>query len=539
MGSETTLGLDLAPLFFKLFVDVFLKSIALLILVGLVVKLLRNRPATFHYYLLIFSMIGLLVLPVLSVTTPLWQIPLLNESLVGGAVVFQDGVSYLASDRSLNEAEPSGPEGIKGDQKEKPATPGERTAPAKENINNQDEINSFRVLSAREPGSWLAWIMWVWVTGVLFCIGWLLVNWIGLWLIQRESEQLVGNYWDEVLVGIREVLGTKRQVRLFKSTRIGMAISFGVFHPTVILPEGATKWPEEQTRMVLLHELVHVRRWDVLVDILARLTLAIHWFNPLVWLALRQLQIERERACDNVVLNSGIKPSDYAEQLITTAAELGAFHKPWWQKAAASEGSSLKDRLLCILDPNIKRGTDHLRSSLATGLVAALVVISLSAGTIWVETPLRAKTEGDLLSGEGIPVGLEDKTISTKENEEMTHKRRTVLKSWTIDELVEFVEQDGYPVAFRVELGSLPDSRAGEVAYRIFKVMKKHSRRSFRKRKMEETIKLVQGADNSRTLLVDLSGVPLKKIRKLRGEIFGIVRSEEIILRSMIQRNPD
>ena len=155
----------------------------------------------------------------------------------------------------------------------------------------------------------------------------------------------------------------------------------------MILPATVRGWSDQRLRLVLLHELAHIKRRDSLVEILACITLVLYWFNPLVWLTVRQMRVERERACDNAVLNAGAKPSNYATQLMEVAADLGAFRRPLWQTAAISEGSGLKDRLLCILDPKLKRMP--MRPWMV-GLICALtaaVLLPLSGFTAWCDRP--------------------------------------------------------------------------------------------------------------------------------------------------------
>ena len=75
------------------------------------------------------------------------------------------------------------------------------------------------------------------------------------------------------------------------------------------MPEDANRWPLERLRIVLLHELAHVKRRDCLTHVVAQLACALHWFNPLAWIAARHIRTERERACDDLVLACGTRGS--------------------------------------------------------------------------------------------------------------------------------------------------------------------------------------------------------------------------------------
>src|SRR4029079_9712727 len=98
-----------------------------------------------------------------------------------------------------------------------------------------------------------------------------------------------------------------------------MPSTWGIFNPTVLLPGDADTWDEERRRVVLLHELAHVRRKDSLMQIIAQVCCAVYWFHPAVWYTSRKLQSERELACDEHVLALGMNACDYAAHLLEIA----------------------------------------------------------------------------------------------------------------------------------------------------------------------------------------------------------------------------
>lgn len=101
-------------------------------------------------------------------------------------------------------------------------------------------------------------------------------------------------------------LGTIRGVRALESASATVPMTWGTRRPVVLLPEAARHWPGERLRAVILHELVHVRRHDLLAQIAAQAACCVYWFHPLAWLAARSLRKERERACDDAVLSGEI-----------------------------------------------------------------------------------------------------------------------------------------------------------------------------------------------------------------------------------------
>ncbi len=242
------------------------------------------------------------------------------------------------------------------------------------------------------PGPrWPVWILLGWLAGAVGCLLWVLSGEVGLRWILRKAAPLHGERRQTVLKDVCEELNVGSQVQLFRCSRINTAVIRGIFHPRVILPATVKGWSDQRLRLVLLHELAHIRRRDSLVEILACITLVLYWFNPLVWLTVRQMRVERERACDNAVLNAGAKPSSYATQLMAVAADLGAFRRPLWQTAAISEGSGLKDRLLCILDPKIKRMPIRPWTAGLVCALAAAVLFPLSGFTAWCDRPCDPK----------------------------------------------------------------------------------------------------------------------------------------------------
>jgi beta-lactamase regulating signal transducer with metallopeptidase domain len=90
----------------------------------------------------------------------------------------------------------------------------------------------------------------------------------------------------------------------------------GLGRPVVLVPEAGTTWSAARKRVVLLHELSHVKRHDCASQLVAHVACAVYWFNPLVWCAARALRVERERVCDEAVVRDGTPASSYADHLL-------------------------------------------------------------------------------------------------------------------------------------------------------------------------------------------------------------------------------
>jgi beta-lactamase regulating signal transducer with metallopeptidase domain len=99
------------------------------------------------------------------------------------------------------------------------------------------------------------------------------------------------------------LLGLRGEIRVIRTEGQGSPAVFGLRRPCLLLPgEVLESLRETELRLVILHELVHVRRRDVLFNWAAILAQSIHWFNPLAWLAVRRWRAERELVCDAEVM---------------------------------------------------------------------------------------------------------------------------------------------------------------------------------------------------------------------------------------------
>ena len=112
----------------------------------------------------------------------------------------------------------------------------------------------------------------------------------------------------------RDPVGIKRGIRLVVTSRpIGPA-AFGLFQPSILLPQSIlSAMPIEQIELVLARGAIHIRRGDVLAGKMQVMAQLIWWFNPVVWWANQQASRERERCCDEEVISGvGCKPALYA-----------------------------------------------------------------------------------------------------------------------------------------------------------------------------------------------------------------------------------
>lgn len=121
----------------------------------------------------------------------------------------------------------------------------------------------------------------------------------------------------------------------------------GMFRPVIAVPQGLSEQlTTAELEAVLTHELAHARRRDNLASAFVHCLVCIFWFHPLLWFVEKQLIAERERACDEMVIDSGVVPGTYVAGLIKVCK----FHL-FGEVAGVSavNGSDLRTRLDQIL----------------------------------------------------------------------------------------------------------------------------------------------------------------------------------------------
>ena len=195
--------------------------------------------------------------------------------------------------------------------------------------------------------------------------------------IVRQAKPLDSIDWRTPLFEVADRLGLDEAPRLLRSEDAKMPFACGVFEPTIVLPAECDGWTHDRRTAVLLHELAHVRRHDLIGHTLGRLACALYWFHPLVWTAAKNLRAESERACDDLALACGTRATDYAEHLLEIVTSVRGDATPSVALAMARR-KEFEGRMLAILDPELRHSTPSRLQS--AGLIGALAVMSLVVG---------------------------------------------------------------------------------------------------------------------------------------------------------------
>ena len=191
----------------------------------------------------------------------------------------------------------------------------------------------------------------VWALGALWFLARTTLSILALARLRRHAAPVTDPGWVRTL----EVIASGRpRVALLMSDDVDVPVTWGILRPIILLPREADEWSPSRRELVLRHELAHVDRHDVMSQLIARLVRALHWPNPLAWMAEQGVRRECEQACDDTVLSAGVRPTRYAEELLEIACELSPRSIASLAPGLASR-PSLELRLRALLDTRSTR----------------------------------------------------------------------------------------------------------------------------------------------------------------------------------------
>jgi beta-lactamase regulating signal transducer with metallopeptidase domain len=297
-------------------------------------RLLRRAPASLRTTVLASALAAVLVLPILEAVVPAWH---------SGAI--PAARAEVVEPPALPIAEAAGP-----------ATPHAASGA-------RGPVESFAVpLRAIVGALWAAGI-----AAMLLRVG------VGALRARRIARRgvIAHRAGPHVAEAWRVLGGRGDPPRVVVSGEVDAPIVVGAIAPTVVVPHAALAWSPERWRVVLLHELAHVRRRDGIANLAAQLACSLHWIDPLAWIAARRLRDERELAADDAVLRGGARASSYAEHLVAIAT--GAAHGPPAGALAMAEPMRFEARIAALLDGDRSRGPAGARRAAAVAGAVALV----------------------------------------------------------------------------------------------------------------------------------------------------------------------
>jgi TonB family protein len=206
------------------------------------------------------------------------------------------------------------------------------------------------------------------------------------WLGARASD--AGESWQRPANAIRKRLGVRYPIRIAITQHPAMLVTWGAIRPVILLPRDAAAWPPDRIELVLAHEIAHLIRRDWLIQFAAEGLRAVYWFNPLFWIACSWLRRESEYACDDIVLDLGIRRTSYASHLVDLARTFSVYGRTWLPAPSIARPSTLERRVRAMLNTHIdRRPVSRLRR-----FAVALLLLGIAV-------PIAAASQGGTPSG--------------------------------------------------------------------------------------------------------------------------------------------
>ncbi|UCH09148.1 MAG: hypothetical protein JSU61_07835, partial [Fidelibacterota bacterium] len=374
--------LGLSPVFLL----VAIKTTLLLLVTLLILKITPKLSSATRHRIIVMAITGSLALPLLSLALPDWK-------------VIPSWPSTPSIVARAGQITPDADPGRAPLAREAPAvSSATRDATSGAGPTVQKEAQSLSRERAPFHFNWLdlvAVLMGIWLLGIVF----ILIRIGRAVMITRrqvtEATPITDPNWLALMVDCCRELGVTRSVPIVLHESRTMPTTWGLSNPAIILPQEADHWSDSHKRLVLLHEISHILRWDNGFHLLSLISCTIHWYNPLVWRAYRKLKTERERACDDMVLRAGAEAQSYAEMLLQSVA----LFKPLTNIVPAmARSTELESRLLAIIDST--RNRKYSRGRKMISIFVALAVLAPIAAADLVETPTVTIESTPLVSTE-------------------------------------------------------------------------------------------------------------------------------------------
>ncbi len=333
--------------------------------------LLRHHPPRVRYAVGCVALLGLLALP------------------IGTGVVLSGGVD--------------------------PSAPG---APASMGVVD-NEVTSAEASYATEPAAAPPASWWAWAASrIQPALPWGVVAWGlgviivalrlggGAWRMRRvrRSSRSAPPEWQDRLRTLADRMRVGASVDLRQSDRVDGPVLAGWWRPVILVPAGfLSGLPPAQVEALLLHELAHVRRYDVLVGRLQAVVETLLFFHPATWWVSRQVRQAREACCDDLVVQAGSERTTYAQALTALAEQAveGTATTAWGP--AATDGSLLNRIQRLVGPPEAPSTTGRRLSIVAVVLLMVTVPVGLAACASQQSSTEATSSEAKALAEEDVP----------------------------------------------------------------------------------------------------------------------------------------
>jgi uncharacterized protein (TIGR03435 family) len=238
---------------------------------------------------------------------------------------------------------------------------------------------------------WQALVLIPWLVGTLVVLSAWLVRWGRVSAAKRKATVLSEGREASALRRLETSLGTTGEIKLLLSPSSLEPGVFGIFHPVLLWPRSISQHLDDShLDAVLAHELCHVQRRDNLAAALHMLVESVFWFHPLVWWLGARLVEERERACDEAVIELGSGRHIYAESILKVCEF--CLSSPLTCVSGVT-GSDLKKRMVRIMTDRIVRKLNFTRKLLLWTAASLVLVVPIVYGLF---NPISGRADSEV-----------------------------------------------------------------------------------------------------------------------------------------------
>ena len=217
------------------------------------------------------------------------------------------------------------------------------------------------------------WLTIGWACGVLLLTVRLIGSVLAVSRLERSGVPLARSF--ELLTSTLRDVGLRKPVRLLTSTRTQVPSVIGWWKPVILLPACAvSRLSPQQLEAIVIHELIHIRRHDYLINFVQVVGETVLFFHPAIWYISRRLRIEREYCCDAAAAKLCPSHIEYARALLET--EVSRASPP--RLGIAATAGHLKRRIFHLLEVPIHRADPS-----ACRWGAAALLVAVTGGVLW------------------------------------------------------------------------------------------------------------------------------------------------------------
>ena len=256
-----------------------------------------------------------------------------------------------------------------------------------------------------------------WCIGAVFCIAFFALFYL-CWILRFRRARSVHNRFVKQWIKDHR---SKRPISIRQSDRIDTPLTYGIFHPVILMPED-TNWEDiEQLQYILQHEYVHICRFDTVTKLICALAVSIHWFNPFVWVMYLLFNRDLELSCDErVVRQFGVESRKaYASVLISMEAKKSGV-MPFYNNFSKN---AIEERIISIMKTK--------KTSIFAIFIAVILFIGITSACATSAT--KPEDNGTSQDTQNIPdsnTENSDNTILTEEAGKELQEYLSSINQW-------------------------------------------------------------------------------------------------------------